>query len=247
MPYAKPSQALRRAIRRERPWIFAGAAALAGLAGFVNVVVLGYFHVPVSHMSGAVSRLSIDLASRDTVDLKLIVGIVAGFLAGSAVSGAVIGGSQLVPGRRYGVTLCLEAALLALATLLLVRHHSLGVPLAAMACGVQNGMASSYLGLTIRTTHVTGIVTDLGVMLGHWVRERRVQGWKLLLLATLLLGFLLGGTAGALALAWIGMWALSLASAGCFVAGLAYFAWRHRRRADAGPARATPPPRTRAA
>jgi uncharacterized membrane protein YoaK (UPF0700 family) len=233
MPYAKPSQALRRAIRRERPWIFTGAVALAGLAGFVNVVVLGYFQVPVSHMSGAVSRLSIDVAGRDFVDLKLVLGIIGGFLAGAVLSGVLIGGSQLLPGRRYGAALCLEGGLLALATLLLARQHSLGVPLAAMACGVQNGMASSYLGLTIRTTHVTGIVTDLGVMLGHWVRERRVQGWKLLLLLTLLLGFLLGGTAGALALARLGMWALSLASAGAFLAGVAYLVWLHRRRAAA--------------
>src|SRR5207249_1996030 len=39
-----------------------GALAMAGTAGYVNSVVLGFFHSPVSHMTGAVSRLGLDIA-----------------------------------------------------------------------------------------------------------------------------------------------------------------------------------------
>ena len=37
---------------------------MAGVAGYVNSVVLGFFHIPVSHMTGAVSRTGVDLAEQ---------------------------------------------------------------------------------------------------------------------------------------------------------------------------------------
>ena len=40
----------------------------------MNAVVLGYFHVPVSHMTGAVSRLGTDLATRQHQDLVVTLG-----------------------------------------------------------------------------------------------------------------------------------------------------------------------------
>jgi uncharacterized membrane protein YoaK (UPF0700 family) len=230
MPYARPDAVPERpTIIRARPIVTLGGAALAGLAGYVNAVVLGYFHVPVSHMTGAVSRLGTDLATRQHQDLVVTLGIVAGFLCGAVLSGAVIGATQLRPGRRYGAVLVLEAVLLVAATLLLLDGRSSGVPLAAMACGLQNAMASSYFGLVIRTTHVTGIVTDIGVILGHWLRYRRVARWKLLLLGSILLSFFLGALAGTVAATAIGMRALLLAAAACAIGGTAYGVWAHRQ------------------
>jgi uncharacterized membrane protein YoaK (UPF0700 family) len=226
MPYRSPGR--RREPRpHERPWVFAGAVSLAIVAGYVNVVVLGVFHVPVSHMSGAVSRLSIDLASRDLADFQVVLSIVAGFLFGAVVSGIVIGGRKLVPGRRYGVALLIEGAVLALSTLLLRRGYAPGITLAAIACGIQNAMASSYFGLVIRTTHVTGIVTDIGVMIGHWIRHRTVRLWKLYLLASILTGFFVGGILGAWGYTALGVSAVGLASGTCLLAGALYIGWRH--------------------
>lgn len=235
MPY-RSSAAVRhhKPEPRDRPWIFAGAATLAGVAGYVNVVVLGVFAVPVSHMSGAVSRLGIDLATGNRVDLAVILAIVGGFLAGAVVSGAIIGNRKLVPGRRYGFALFLEGGILAAATSYLYAGRSLGIVLAAMACGIQNAMASSYYGLVIRTTHVTGIVTDIGVMIGYWLRGRRIRIWKFLLLVVILAGFFTGGILGAVAFGMLGRAALSLASAGCIAAGVMYFVWRHLRRPGSG-------------
>ena len=212
-------------------WVFAGGFALAAVAAYINVCVLGTFHVPVSHMSGTVSWLSIDLERGDLTDLQMLALIVGPFLAGAALSGVLIGGNRLVPGRRYGVALMLEGCFLIAATLLLLNGRWAGVALAAAACGLQNAMASSYYGLIIRTTHVTGIVTDLGFMIGHWIRFREVEGWKLLLLLTLLGGFFLGGLGGAVTFRRFGAASLGFAAGGCFAAGTIYAAWRH---GDAG-------------
>jgi len=208
-------------------WVFAGGAALAGVAGFVNTILLSIYHVPVSHMSGAVSMFGNDLIVGDQDHVLRIIGMVAGFLLGAIISGVIIGGTRLKPGRRYGVALMIEGSLLAIATLLVVNQDLLGLSFAAAACGLQNGMASSYLGLILRTTHVTGIVTDIGVLIGHWLRHRTVEGWKLLLLTSLFTGFAAGGVMGATLYRQLGLNALWLATGGTFLAGLIYLVWRH--------------------
>ena len=207
--------------------MFTGAICLAAVAGYINVVVLGVFHVPVSHMTGAVSRLSVDLASGDRLDLRVVSSIVAAFFVGAAVSGAIIGGRKLVPGRRYGVALLVEGVALGLACYLLMQGSRLGVTMAALACGIQNAMASSYFGLVLRTTHVTGIVTDLGVMAGHWIRHRRIDRWKPMLLASILLFFFGGGVVGFRVSELWGVAALMIPAIGCVIAGMVYYVWRH--------------------
>jgi uncharacterized membrane protein YoaK (UPF0700 family) len=226
MPY-RTRGARRKPGRHERPLVFAGAISLAALAGYINVVVLGVFYVPVSHMTGAVSRLSIDLAAGDLADLRLVSSIVAAFFVGAVVSGAIIGGRKLAPGRRYGVALIAEGVALTIAAYLLARGNRLGVTFAALSCGIQNAMASSYFGLILRTTHVTGIVTDLGVIAGHWIRHRRVRVWKPMLLLSILVFFFAGGVAGYVMFQRWEVWALSVSAIGCLISGIAYYLWRH--------------------
>lgn len=214
----------------ERTWVFLGAVLLSFVAGFVNAALLEFFAVPVSHMSGAVSRISIDIGTGNMSDLRLILSIVGGFLIGAVVSGMIIGGRQLKPGRRYGVVLMIEGGVLLAATGLLLVSNASGVTLTAFACGLQNAMASSYYGLVIRTTHVTGIVTDLGVMLGQWIRFKDIKPWKMFLLMGILAGFLVGGLTGNVLYGSQGMIALLLPSLLCLSAGAAYFSWRQRTR-----------------
>jgi uncharacterized membrane protein YoaK (UPF0700 family) len=230
MPYSfwkEPSH-----LHQERPWVFIFGALLAATAGFVNVVLLEIYHVPVSHMSGAVSRMAVELTAGNGQDLPGALSIFCAFLAGAILSGVVIGSVKLQPGRRYGVAMMIEGGLLTLATWLLMSGRQFGIPVAAMACGLQNGMASSYCGLILRTTHVTGLVTDIGVMLGQWLRYRRIEFWKLVLLVMLLTGFFAGGWLGGWLFTRVGIAALLLVAAGVSLAGLLYFDWRRRHLRD---------------
>lgn len=101
--------------------------------------------------------------------------------------------------------------------------------LAATACGLQNAMSSSYCGLMIRTTHVSGIVTDLGVMLGHWLRHRRIVAWKLRFLLALLFSFGGGGFVGASLDLVYGPVCLLLPAATSILGGAFFFAILHRQ------------------
>ena len=212
------------------PWLFVGGTLLACLAGYINVTLLDFFHVPVSHMSGAVSRLSIDLGTSNLEDLSLVSTIVGAFLSGSVLSGLIIGKRTFRPGRRYGLVMMLEGLLLGAAAWMLSTGNRFGLPLASLACGLQNAMASSYYGLVLRTTHVTGMVTDIGLHIGQWIRHRRGEPQKILLLASLLCGFFAGGLAAATAHSILGSPSLYLPATVCFCSGLAYFVWRKSRR-----------------
>ena len=159
-----------------------GAAALAGTAGCINSVVLGFFRTPVSHVTDAVSHLGLDPADGRVADSLASSSIILGFVLGAMVAGLLVGALKRVPSRSYGVVILVEGALLAVATGLLMVGHLLGLPTVAMACGLQNAMTSSYCGLVIRTTHITRTVTDIGVMLGHWIRHRQIDRGKLLFL-----------------------------------------------------------------
>src|SRR3546814_16692555 len=88
------------------------------------------------------------------------------FVAGAALGGLIVQDSTLRLGRRYGVALSLESLML-LAAIPLFRHQHLACPLlAAMACGLQNAMATTYRGPIVRTTHPSRLFTAIGVMLG---------------------------------------------------------------------------------
>jgi len=212
--------------RLQRFTLAAGGTLLAAIAGYANTVVLLDFRIPISHATGNVTHLGLDALDLDVRGLALGLGAVGGFFVGAVVSGVVIGSPQLRIGRRYGVALLIEAALLAAAAALTAAKAPPAVVLAAMGCGLQNAMASSYRGLIVRTTHVTGILTDLGFGLGRAIRGQPVPPAGVGFLALLLGGFALGSALGFAAHASLGPAALLPPAAACALAGTAYLTWR---------------------
>ncbi len=232
MPYSSPQSVDRQTVFRQVRHLLPGALLLAANAGFINAVALGFFKTPVSHMTGAVSHLGQDLAQARFRDAWVSGAIVVGFILGAVLAGVVVGALQLVPGRRYGIAMLAEGALLASATVLILLKSRFGLPVLAMACGLQNAMSSSYCGLVIRTTHVTGLVTDIGVLIGHWIRHRQIERWKLLFLGLVFAAFAVGGFLGALADGWVGPWSLALPAVGMTLAGGVFWFVTHRGLVD---------------
>lgn len=244
MPYSHPQHIDKHQAFKRIPHLLPGALALAATAGFINTVALGFFRTPVSHMTGAVSHLGLNLAEGHAMDAVTSVGIILGFVAGAMLSGMVVGAWKLIPGRSYGVALLIEGGLLGLAGYLLSHQHRFALPAVSMACGLQNGMTSSYCGLMIRTTHVTGLATDIGVMLGHWARHRQIDHWKLRFLASVFGAFGAGGVLGAFSDMWIGPMSLAVVACGCVTAGGTYWFAAHRGVVDVMQDAMPQPPRT---
>ena len=211
-------------------WVWIGAAALACVAGIVNVVgFLGFEHQAITHLTGNTSLLGAAVASGDARTALHLSGTMAAFVAGAMLSGLIIQDSVLRLGRRYGVVLGLESALLLAAVPLFQRQHLLGPLCAAMACGLQNAMATTYSGAVVRTTHVSGMFTDLGIMLGHAIRGLPAARRRLGLCVLVIGWFFAGGVLGAWLFATVGYAALYLPAALTGGAGSAYVVYRQRQ------------------
>ncbi|MCX6956444.1 MAG: YoaK family protein [Verrucomicrobia bacterium] len=218
-------------------WVYFGGMALATTAGIINAVgFLGQHHQALSHLSGTVTTLGIGFGLTHYDVALHALAILVSFFLGCVVSGAIIRQSSLRLGRRYGVALSLESAALFVSVYFLRRGSNMGDYLAALACGLQNAMVTTYSGSTLRTTHMTGMVTDLGIACGHLLRGTPVDWFRFRIYGVLLLGFFAGGLVGTLGYQYFGYDTLLAPAALSGIAGVGYTVIKHleRRRRHAG-------------
>jgi len=220
-------------------WVYLGGLTLTMTAGVINAVgFLGVHHQALSHLTGTVTVLGMELGRANYGVALHALAILAAFFVGCLISGALISQGRLRLGRRYGVALALESAALFLAVYFLRLGANTGDYLAALACGLQNAMVSSYSGSTMRTTHMTGMVTDLGIACGHYLRGATVDWFRFRLYGVLLLGFFAGGMIGALGYGRYGYDTLLFPAILSGITGVGYAIYKHheRGRLPAGPA-----------
>ncbi|MUV15101.1 YoaK family protein [Noviluteimonas gilva] len=210
-------------------WVWVGAGALACVAGMVNAVgFLGFEHQAITHLTGTTTLLGASIAAMDLRASLDLAGVALAFVLGAALSGMIIQDAMLRLGRRYGVALALESVLLFASAVMFRRHETTGAILAAMACGLQNAMATTYSGAVVRTTHLSGMFTDVGIGLGHALRGMPLQKRRLMLCGLIIASFLLGGLLGAVLFARMSTDALLVPATLTGVVGVGYALYRHR-------------------
>lgn len=213
-------------------WVWAGAAVLAFNAGMINAVaILGFVHKGITHVTGNYSLLSIALMEGDRGGVTQLFFIVASFFLGSVLSGVLLGDAHLRMGRRYGLVMALESVLLVISTYGSLKGSIHGEYFVSMAAGLQNAMASTYSEAIVRTTHLTGILTDLGALAGNKLRGMRVDAKRARLLSVILGAFALGGFFGVAAHRYLGPWAMlgPAVLMGLSAAGYELFRSQHTR------------------
>ncbi len=190
------------------------AYVLTFTAGAVNAggfLAVGQY---TSHMSGVVSSAADALGTMQLAAAAAGASALAAFVIGAAVSAILINwGRRHRHASVYAAPLVVEAVMLAIFGLggaALASLHWLFAPAAVailcFAMGLQNAIVTKLSGAEIRTTHITGMVTDMGIEIGkafYWNRSHgqppvRSDRAKLRLLSTLVLFFFAGGVAGAL-------------------------------------------------
>jgi len=187
-------------------WMLAFVAGAINAGGFLAVQQY------TSHMTGMVSAAADGLAMGTTQALITAVGALLCFAAGAASTSLLVNfGRQRQAHSLFALPLLLEAACLVLFGLMgawLTGVQAVFIPAAvAVLCftmGLQNALITKISRAEIRTTHVTGIVTDLGIELGRALSGANVSATKLRLLGGLLLAFATGGFVGALAFQAVG-------------------------------------------
>ena len=151
--------------------------SLAFVAGAANAG--GYLAARqyTSHMSGVISSIADETVLGDAALVLAGIGSLISFLLGAACSAVLVNwGRRQRLHSQYASPLLLEASLLLCFGLLgshLALWDTFFVPATVMLLcfimGLQNAMITKLSGAEIRTTHMTGIVTDIGIELGKLV------------------------------------------------------------------------------
>ncbi len=167
-------------------------------------------------MTGLVSSMADNIALGETVLALAAFGAVASFLIGAMTSAIMINYAKRRGLRsRYALPLLLEAILLLFFGFLgarLAQIQGLFVPvtviLLCFMMGLQNAVITKISGAVVRTTHLTGVITDMGIELGrllYWNRSAHPQNERVVadrarlsILFQLCLFFTVGGITGAL-------------------------------------------------
>lgn len=205
-------------------WVQLGAFLLAVNAGVVNVLgLITLLHQSVSHMTGNASMLAIHLIHAEYSTAIFIVLVICSYVLGSSYSGFILGNSHFALGRRYGVPLTLVAIFLFLCWCFIpyFPHYSLLWACAAM--GIQNAMVSHYKGAIIRTTHLSGVLTDLGLAMGYRFRGLQVEKRRIILHLLIVFGFICGGMIAAATEPYLKLNGFLVPAGLSFILSLAYW------------------------
>lgn len=163
---------------------------LAFQGGFLNIGGLMACHSFVSHVTGFATLFSLEYESGNYPQAIGLLIIPTTFLLGCMVSGILVDlRIKLHKNPRYYIVFgFLFLLTLALAVggfnnafgvfgvpLSSVRGYAL-VSLLCFTCGVQNGTITLVSRSVVRTTHLTGLTTDLGIGLVRMLNSWRLEG-----------------------------------------------------------------------
>ncbi|MCI1796616.1 MULTISPECIES: YoaK family protein [Acetobacter] len=187
-------------------------SSLAMIAGAINVAGFMNFGYYCANMTGNASAMALNLQSG-----KFLEGFRAMELSGSFILGATVCTFLVNRGRRqhwyaaYAFSILLESAILALLGLanvfaLFGPHSFIPALMLGFLMGLQNATVTRISGSVVRTTHITGMLTDLGMEIADWLDawrhrvspEHRYTIWQRLWLhLQIICCFVGGGVIGA--------------------------------------------------
>lgn len=194
------------------------ACLLALVAGILNSVGFVAVVFYTSHMTGVTALVADQLVLGNLYLVGIGLLSFASFISGAMACAVLFNwGRRRELRSRYANVLLLEGVLMLLFGLLAESltvswRELLFVPVLCFTMGLQNAIITKISGAQIRTTHVTGMVTDIGIELGKFSYRNRLPGAdpvrgslpKVSMLSSLVLLFFVGGIIGALGYLAIG-------------------------------------------
>ncbi len=202
--------------RRSEARDLALATVLAAIAGAANAG--GFFAVGkyTSHMTGYISQLADNVAILNWQAAMIASLAIGAFVAGAAFSTVLINWTRHGNHRhQYALALAVQGFFMFLFCFGGIFTSDLG-RLFSLAClcfimGMQNATITKISGARVRTTHATGMVTDIGIEIGRMIIVGLLgfpgiaANWpKLKILLSLVFAFLGGGLIGAIGYGHVG-------------------------------------------
>lgn len=174
-------------------------------AGMINVASVILFFAFTSNVTGHYAILAEEVANGKWYQVFIVFLWILLFFAGSFVSHSII---LHFPGRMArwarAIPLLIEIACLTAVGLYgqfryqeTLMETEIMVALLLFSMGLQNGLTASISNSAVKTTHLTGLTTDLAIHLsmatrGEWRRRPEVRD-RILLMSCIALSYLAGG------------------------------------------------------
>lgn len=183
------------------------ASLLCITAGFVNAAGFLAFSVLTTNVTGHAALFAERLAMQDWKTARVVALWMFLFLAGAFISSFIV--SFIGRNQRFSYVMPVLIEMSILLGIALYGYHYDHTLVAKelfaggllFAMGLQNSLVSIVSGSVVRTTHLTGTFTDLGIELAQVIREkaedRRALKIKIKLRCVIIFFFMCGALAGA--------------------------------------------------
>ena len=197
------------------------AGLLSSIAGALNAVgflIAGSF---TANMTGNISAFADIIANGAPLIAFSFLGLVLAFIGGAGmVAVAIQAGERRQLRSVYALAIAAEGIILllvgtALAMSSVTKHETFLVIVLSFVMGLQNAVTTMISRARVRTTHVSGMATDIGIELASMVggkKSRHEAAPKLRLHSLTLACFAFGGFCGALLFQIVGIWLFMIAA-----------------------------------
>lgn len=178
-------------------------------AGMVNVTSLIVFLAFTSNVTGHYAILAQKIANGNWLEVAVILVWIGFFFFGNFISNLFIvnGKSRYM---THAMPLILEILCLIFIGTYMQLHYSarlweseMMVAIMLFAMGLQNGLTASVSNMSLKTTHLTGLTTDLAIVLSMMTRKEHRDDQtvveKAYLLLSILASYLSGGVVAGVA------------------------------------------------
>ena len=169
---------------------YSNGACLSGLLTDLGI------QQSVAGFTGSYTNSALFLGDGYIQDFGFQICMILSFILGSCVSGILT--PNPTPHRiepTYGPSFFLGGILMIIASVLAATpgDDHFFFYLVAATNGIQNGISSMYSANLIRSTHLTGTSTDIGLFIGQLISGNKQNLWKLRVLLCLTTAFWIGG------------------------------------------------------
>ncbi|MFA7446689.1 MAG: YoaK family protein [Flavobacteriaceae bacterium] len=151
------------------------AVFFAFVAGLINVFGLINLGIFTTNLTGHVGELALSLETFHWKEARKVLFWIAAFGLGSFTSSVMVAFFE-EKRQKLSYVLPIIVEILLLSWCILISSESeknaLQILILLYTMGLQNGIVSVVSGKVVRTTHLTGMVTDLGLSLGKLLMRK---------------------------------------------------------------------------
>jgi len=210
MPTPVPGTALKDFDAKWFTFTMACSCIWAFNGGYVNAVCYaGVWLTGLSHLTGSTTMSAVRFVNPPNPGQYSgwdYLGFILAWFLGALFGGIVIGNPRFRWGRLQGVLTIIHGVALILGWLLAPEPDNLsrvtltsifGGWLISFGMGLQNTITSLFSAMTLRTSHHSGTVLDIGITIGQCIHLRNMDHfWKLGVFPPNYIAFYVGAVAG---------------------------------------------------